>query len=170
MMPGASCFTRQNKQPFYYLIFVQSITILTEETVQTIACHQLLHATHTINALPTVLKVLLFLLSHVCSKHQKVMWLILRFWWIYMKLLAHKKVVLVCCLSVWMYVRMCTSLAPEWFNRTYSCSVLKSLSILGRCLVNVNTPPTKLGTLRISPKHNLIIFSNVAKMTLIKFQ
>jgi hypothetical protein len=51
-------------------------------------------------------------------------------------------------MSVCMY---CTLLEPEWLDRFYSHSFLKSLAIIGWCLVNMNFVASKIRTLQMDP-------------------
>jgi hypothetical protein len=62
------------------------------------------------------------------------------------------------------------SLAHERLDRYYSRSKLKSLSIIGRCPVNMNILPSKAGALNISPKNKMAIFSKYVLTIYIEFQ
>jgi hypothetical protein len=55
---------------------------------------------------------------------------------------------------------MCASLAPELLDGFYSCSVFKSLSILGRCPVNLNIPYPKQAISRWAPAKNRDFIEN----------
>jgi hypothetical protein len=54
--------------------------------------------------------------------------------------------------SVFKYVWMCASLAPQRLDKFYSYSILNSLSIIGRCSANVNILAPKIGILEIGFK------------------
>jgi hypothetical protein len=51
------------------------------------------------------------------------------------------------------HVCMCALLVSEWFDRFYSYSVYKILSVLGRCPVIMNIPSPKIGALQMDPKN-----------------
>lgn len=52
--------------------------------------------------------------------------------------------------------------SAEQLDRFYSCSVFKSLSIIGLCLVSMNIPAIKLGALQMDlKKHNWIFLENI---------
>jgi TRAP-type mannitol/chloroaromatic compound transport system permease small subunit len=54
-------------------------------------------------------------------------------------------------LSVYMHISMCTSQVPEWLGKFYSYLILKSLLIIGQCLVNMNISARKTGGFHTSP-------------------
>jgi hypothetical protein len=55
-------------------------------------------------------------------------------------------------LSVCMQRWLCALLAPQRLDGFYSYLELKSLSTVGRCSVNLNSPAPKLETLERGPK------------------
>lgn len=65
--------------------------------------------------------------------------------------LEYEEVFFECCLSV------CT-LEPQWVNRFHSYSVLKSLPIIGQCLVNMNILAQKIGPFRWTSKNKIMVF------------
>jgi hypothetical protein len=65
------------------------------------------------------------------------------------RLIGYENVVLACHLYVCMDV---CPLVPEQLDGFYSYSVVKSLSIIGQCPVNMNIPAPKIGTLEKRPK------------------
>jgi hypothetical protein len=55
-----------------------------------------------------------------------------------------------------MYVCICTSLVPEWFDRFYSYLVFK-----GQCLMNINILPPKIEALQMgAEKRNFNFLKN----------
>jgi hypothetical protein len=70
---------------------------------------------------------------------------------------------------LFMYVCMCPSLAPERLDGFYSYSVVKSLSVRGQRLVNLNVISTKIGALQMPHFPKLPIFSKMALTHSTKF-
>jgi hypothetical protein len=66
------------------------------------------------------------------------------------------------CLSTWLYVYMYTLLAPEQLDGFHSCSIFMSLSVIGQCLVNMNTLAPNTGAHHLGPEHKIAIFSKMA--------
>jgi hypothetical protein len=62
----------------------------------------------------------------------------------------------------------CAPPTPERLDGVYSSSVFKSLSFVGRCLLNMNILTPKVTTLYRIPQTQ-IIFSKTAKRVIIKF-
>lgn len=118
---------------------------------------------HTLQLRINQIKGLLWLcmssLPHICSIHEKIV--ILKhtisgslnmktwFW--------HAICIYVVCMDV-------CSLVPEWLDRFYSYSELKSLFIIGQCPMNMNIPAPKIGT----QNKMAVIISKTAYMILIK--
>jgi hypothetical protein len=50
---------------------------------------------------------------------------------------------------------MCASLVDDQLDRFYSCFVLKSLSIIGQSLVNLDITVPETGHFRWVPKHEM---------------
>jgi hypothetical protein len=60
---------------------------------------------------------------------------------------------------------MCALLAPEWLDK-----VLKYLSIIDRCPVNMDILAPKIEALQMGPENQIAIFTNMALTIMIKFQ
>jgi hypothetical protein len=65
---------------------------------------------------------------------------------------------------------MCASLAPERLYGFYSYSAFKSLSILDRCLVNVNILASRIVVHHRDLPENIEIYSKKVQIVLIQFQ
>jgi hypothetical protein len=60
---------------------------------------------------------------------------------------------------------------PYWpLNGIYSYSILTSLSVMGRCPVDMNIAASQMGSLQVSSKEKTEIFWYSAQKILIKFQ
>lgn len=69
--------------------------------------------------------------------------------------------------SIFVYICICASLVPGWWDEFYLCSVFKISSSIGRCLMNIDIPAPKI---RGPSKCKMAIFLQTTQTILIKLR
>jgi hypothetical protein len=54
--------------------------------------------------------------------------------------------------AISLHVWVCSSLAVEWLDGFYSYSIFKSVSVIGRCQMNMNIQAPKVGVFQMVPE------------------